>query len=124
MVEVKTSIKKISNDKYAFVTEAEKFTRTEEVNKSVLKESYDESIEAHNKYVEELKKVNKALEESKPDNFKELEEFIELNNQAAKYNEYKKNENIQKNIVDMLKRLEKQKADIEAVCPEFKRGKK
>ena len=45
MNEVKTHIKKISNDKYAFITEAEKFTRTEEVNKTVLKESYDETRE-------------------------------------------------------------------------------
>jgi polyhydroxyalkanoate synthesis regulator phasin len=121
---METRIEKKGGDKYWFVTDNPRFKRTEEVDKKVLRELYEEGIGELNRYVEQLKTVNKDLEVMGIVEDDELKRFIELANRAAKYNEYQKKIGARDSILDFIDKLRRQKEDIEAVEPSFRRLKK
>jgi hypothetical protein len=120
------NLEKLGNDKFRLTTTFDRLVRVEEFDKSFLKESYDAGIKEYNDITEQLKKVNKKIKETEhsPEDATKVEEFIEMNNKAHKYGEYKKALDQRDAIIDLMKRHTKQKEDIERVCPELKRAKK
>lgn len=119
-------MEKIGKNKFRLTTNFERVERIDVFDKQFLIESYRAGVEEYNKVSEELKKANKKLKENQYTKEEEddIVKFIELNNKAHKYNEYQKALSQRDNMVDMMKRLSKQKEDIEKVCPEVKRAKK
>lgn len=121
-----TKLEKISNNQYSLTTIFDRLIRVEEFDKSFLKESYEAGVKEYNDIVEQLKKVNKKIKETEhtPDDVVRIEEFIEMNNKAHKYGEYKKALDQRDAVIELMKRHTKQKEDIERICPELKRAKK
>ena len=121
-----TKLEKIGKDKYRLTTIFDRLTRVEEFDRSFLKESYEAGVKEYQDILEQLKKVNKKIKETEhtPADAAKVEEFIEMNNKAHKYGEYKKALDQRDAIIDLMKRHTKQKEDIEKACPELKRAKK
>lgn len=119
-------LERIGKDKYRLTTRYDSLLRTEEFDKDFLKQSYKGGIDEYNKAVEQLKTLNKKLKETEysKEDIQAVEDFIALNNKAAKYNDYLKAVEQRDAALEMLERLRLQKEDIEKVAPELKRAKK
>lgn len=123
-MEKKISFKKIDENKFAFVLTTTDIERTEVVNKSFVKDHYEDLIRQKQELLNNLGATNKKLEMNKVEKNDELEHFIQLANNAAKYNQYLKTNEDLKVMTDMLENINISVSNIEHVLPEVKRQPK
>jgi hypothetical protein len=120
----KFEFKKLEGGKCAFVMKSADIERTEVVSEEFAKTHYKELITQKTELMNNLGKANRELETNKVEKDNELEHFIELANNAAKYKKYIDAQQNQKAILDMIESIEHSIASIEKVMPEVKRAKK
>lgn len=111
-------------NKYVFVMKAEDIERREYVDKQYVLSHYNELEQQRNAMHENIKKINKELENNKVEKDDELEKFIAMANNAAKYKKYLDAQDNLKATLDMLERINESIKLIELKVPEAKRQKK
>ena len=119
-------LKQVGPNTFRLTTRFERLLRTDEFNKEFLIESYNSGIEELQKVTVQLRELKKKLKDFNitPEEEREVQEFIALNNRAARYNDFVKLRDTLSGSEDMLRRLENQRRDIENVFPSIKRRKK
>jgi hypothetical protein len=121
----KYEFKKVENNKYAFIMNAEDIVRTEVVSKDFAKKHYEELLKQRHDIMENISKMKREIENNKFDgDEQELERFIVLANAANKYNKYKDAVNNLKASEDMVSSINESIVNIENVITELKRVKK
>jgi hypothetical protein len=123
-MEKKFEFKKISSDKYAFTMKSDDIERTEIVNKAFAKSHYEDISHQKVELLNNLSKANKDLEANKVEYDAELERFINLANNAAKYKKYMDATANHRSILDMIENINKSMDSMEKIIPELKRGVK
>lgn len=121
MEKVKYDFKKISNDKFAFIGVTPNFVRTEECNKQYVKDHYKDMVNQRNELMKNMAQARKMMDDNKVEKDIEMERFIEMANNAAKYKKYLESENNHKAMLDMIENINGSLAQIEKVLPELKR---
>jgi vacuolar-type H+-ATPase subunit I/STV1 len=113
--------KKIDEDHYAFVMKSENIERTEVVKKQFAKDHYKEIAEQKKEYMRNLSKINHDLDLNTIVKDDEMEKFIEMANNAAKYQKFQKLETDKKAILEMIDGINKSMTNMEQTIPELKR---
>jgi hypothetical protein len=116
--------KKLAGGKCQFIMKSKDIERVETVSEKYAKDHYNELINQRTQLYEQMKMVNKDLEVNKVDKDIELENFINLVNNAAKYSKFMKAQDNQKGVLDMIDNVNESIKKIEIVYPELTRKKK
>ena len=112
---------KVDDGHYAFVMKTDDIERTEVVSKQFAKDHYNEIKAQKIEHMRNLSKVNHDLETNNVPKDDELEHFIRLANNAAKYKKFMDAQASRDAIVEMLEGINKSMTLMEQQIPELKR---
>lgn len=116
--------KKVGKDKCAFIMHSDDIERTEIVSEEFAKKHYKELLTQRNEIIENIKKVNKEIENNRVEPSVELDKFIQHASIAQKYKKFTDNLQSLKATKDMLENVNNSIVAIEKAMPEVKRMKK
>jgi len=122
-MEKQFDFKKLDGGKYAFVMISDDIERTEVVSKKFAKEHYEELHKQKKDLMLNLGKTNTDLAANDVHYDAELEHFILLANNAAKYKKYMDLRANQTTLLKMMGEIDTSMANMEKTIPELKRNK-